>query len=63
MSRIIKNLKLPIDQDLREKLELLAPGFHDFRILRKSVDARRSRDPHYVYSVEVLNSPFSSSII
>jgi uncharacterized FAD-dependent dehydrogenase len=55
MSRIFKDLKISIDQDLREKLELLSPGFADFRILRKSVDARRSRDPHYVYSVEVFS--------
>lgn len=53
MSRVFKDLQIPIEQDLEEKLALLVPDFSSYRILRQSVDARRSRDPHFVYAVEV----------
>lgn len=55
MSRIIKDLEVQLDEDLEEKLTLLAPGHSEFRVLRQSVDARRSRSPHFVYSVEVFD--------
>ena len=48
-----QDLKIGLDDDLAEKLAWMVPGYSQFRILRKSVDARRSRDPHWVYSVEV----------
>ncbi len=56
MSRIIQNLEIPIDQDLEEKLSQLVPNFGDYRILRKSVDARRRHSPHFVYTIEISTS-------
>ena len=53
MSQIFQQLQVGLDEDLGEKLELLAPNHSSFRILRKSVDARRATYPHWVYSVEV----------
>ncbi|WP_413287533.1 NAD(P)/FAD-dependent oxidoreductase [Bdellovibrio sp. HCB337] len=53
MSRIFQNLEIPIDQDLEEKLQYLMPDHGPYRILRQSVDARRSHNVHFVYSVEV----------
>jgi uncharacterized protein len=53
MSKILQNLEIPIEQDLEEKLALLAPSYGEYRILRQSVDARRRHSPHFVYTVEV----------
>lgn len=53
MSKIFKNLKLPIDQDLAEHLAWLLPDHGEYRILRQSVDARKKHSPHFVYTVEV----------
>lgn len=53
MSRIFQNLEVPIDTDLEEKLQYLMPDHGPYRILRQSVDARRSHSVHFVYSVEV----------
>ncbi len=48
-----RDLKVGLDEDLQEKLAWLVPNYSQFRITRKSVDARRSTDPHWVYSVDV----------
>lgn len=53
MSRIFQNLEVPIDTDLEEKLQYLMPEHGPYRILRQSVDARRSHNVHFVYTVEV----------
>lgn len=53
MSRIFQNVEVPIDQDLEEKIQWLMPEHGPYRILRQSVDARRSHSVHYVYSIEV----------
>ena len=53
MSRIYRDLKIDLDEDLDEKLKWMAPSYSSYRILRKSVDARRSSAPHWVYSVEI----------
>lgn len=57
MAKILHNIEVEItktDTDLlKEKIELLVPAFSDYRILKKSVDARRKTRPHFVYSVEV----------
>lgn len=53
MSKIIQNLEIPVDQDLEEKLQWMMPEHGPYRILRQSVDARRSHSPHFVYTVEV----------
>lgn len=48
-----RDLKLGLDEDLEEKLAWLVPKFSHYRVRRKSVDARRSTDPHWVISVDV----------
>lgn len=53
MPQIFQDLKVSLDEDLKEKLNLLSPGFTDYRILRESVDARRAHNPHFVYTIEV----------
>ena len=53
MSKIFKDIKLKIDDDLESHLEWLMPKHGEFRILRKSVDARQKHSPHFVYTIEV----------
>lgn len=53
MSQVLQNIEVPINEELEEKLALLAPHYGEYRILRQSVDARRRHSPHFVYSVEV----------
>jgi len=53
MSKIFKDLKLPIDQNLADHLNWLMPDRGEHRILRQSVDARKKHSPHFVYTVEV----------
>jgi uncharacterized FAD-dependent dehydrogenase len=48
-----RDLKVGLDEDLQEKLQWLVPNYSQYRITRKSVDARRSSDPHWVYSIDV----------
>ena len=48
-----RDLKVGLDEDLAEKLAWMVPDYSDFRITRKSVDARRSTDPHIVMSLDV----------
>lgn len=53
MSRIFQNIEVPIESDLEEKLQYLMPEHGPYRILRQSVDARRSHSVHFVYTLEV----------
>jgi uncharacterized FAD-dependent dehydrogenase len=53
MSRIFQNIEVPIDADLEEKLQYLMPEHGPYRILRQSVDARRSHNVHFVYTLEI----------
>ena len=53
MSKTLHNLKLDLDQELKEHLQWLEPDHSSFHILRQSVDARRGKAPQMVYSVEV----------
>jgi uncharacterized FAD-dependent dehydrogenase len=53
MSKIFKDLKVPIDDELTTHLAWLMPQHGEFRILRQSVDARKKHSPHFVYTVEV----------
>lgn len=55
MSRTLRNIELGIDESLEERLQWLAPGYGDFRIIRQSIDARRRHQPKMVYSVEVFD--------
>lgn len=53
MTKVFKDINIGLDEDIGEKLELLSPNFSDYRILKKSVDARQRHNPHFVYSFEV----------
>ena len=53
MPQILHDLKVPLDEELEERLRWLVPGHGPYRILRQSVDARQRHSPHFVYSVEV----------
>lgn len=53
MSQKLHNIKVPLGDSLEEKLHLLSPDWSDYRILRKSIDARKSQKLHFVYSVEI----------
>jgi uncharacterized FAD-dependent dehydrogenase len=53
MSQKLQDLKIGLDEDLAEKLAWMVPNYGTHRVLRKSVDARRSSAPHWVVSVEV----------
>lgn len=55
MSRILKDIKVGLDEELEEKLQWLAPDYSSFHILKQSVDARRRHAPHMVYTVEVFD--------
>jgi len=56
MAKILENIKVPIDQDLEEKLQYMAPHHGPYRILRQSVDARQRHSPHFVYTIEVADT-------
>lgn len=56
MSKILQNIKVPIDVELEEHLAWMLPEHGEFRILRQSVDARQKHNPHFVYSIEVAES-------
>ncbi len=53
MAKQIKDLKVRIDEDLEEKLRLLEPDMQNYRILKKSVDARTKQKLHFVYTLEL----------
>lgn len=53
MSKKIENLQIGLDESLEEKLQWLVPNYSAFRVLKKSVDARRRHSAHFVYSVDV----------
>ena len=53
MSRLYKDLKIGLDEDLEEHLRWLMPTYGSHRVLKKSVDARRRHEAHFIYSVEV----------
>ncbi|MCC6138603.1 MAG: NAD(P)/FAD-dependent oxidoreductase [Bdellovibrionaceae bacterium] len=55
MAKLIKDLKVPLGEDLTEKLQWLEPNYGSHRILRKSVDARGDKKPHFVYTLEVFD--------
>lgn len=57
MSQILRDLEIELDDDLAEILRRKFAGYSSHRILRQSVDARRSSQiPHWVYSVEVFEN-------
>lgn len=53
MSKIIKDIQIGLDEDLKERLQWLSPNYSEYRILRQSVDARNRHNPHFVMTVEL----------
>lgn len=57
MSTILNDLEVGLDENLTEILARKVPDYQSHRILRQSVDARRSNQlPHWIYSVEVFEN-------
>lgn len=57
MSTILHDLEVGLNDDLKEILARRVPSYSSHRILRQSVDARRSNQmPHWIYSVEVFEN-------
>lgn len=52
MSQILKDLKIPLSSSLEEELEKYQP-YSSYRILRKSIDARRRDVIYEVYTIEL----------
>ncbi|MFZ3231199.1 MAG: FAD-dependent oxidoreductase [Pseudobdellovibrio sp.] len=53
MSKIFKDIKIKIEDDLEQHLAWLMPDHGPYRILKQSVDARQKHSPHFVYSIEI----------
>lgn len=53
---VFENLKLPIGDSLEKRLRKLDPSMRSFRILKKSLDARRKDRLQHVYTVETFRS-------
>lgn len=54
----ISNIKYPIEAPEENLIEFTAKkynlrGIRDFRIIKKSIDARRKTDIHYVYTIDI----------
>lgn len=63
MSTILNDLEVGLDENLAEILARKVPNYQTHRILRQSVDARRSNQlPHWIYSVEVFANGEAPSI-
>lgn len=56
MPKTISNLKVGLDEDLDQKLSWLHPSMDRYVIRRKAVDARRGKNPSFIYSVDVYDS-------
>lgn len=53
MSKLLQDLKIPLDKSIEEVLQKEAPGYTSYRIHKKSVDARKRHAIHEVYTIEV----------
>jgi len=52
VAKELKNIKVGLDEDLEEKLQWMDPTYDSHVILRKSVDARKRDNIHFLYSVK-----------
>lgn len=53
MSQKLTNIKIRLDENLDEIVERHIPNYSSYRILRKSIDARKRHELREVYSLEV----------
>lgn len=51
--KLLKDLKVPLDADISDIIRKEIPNFSTYRVIKKSVDARKRHAIHEVYSVEV----------
>jgi uncharacterized FAD-dependent dehydrogenase len=56
MPRKISNIQVTLDEQLEDKLRVLAPDMTSYRIYKKSLDARRRGQLKEVYTVEVFEN-------
>ncbi len=49
----IRDIKLPIGEDIYQKIKKEIPSARDITIIKKSLDARKKHDVHYVYTVDL----------
>ena len=54
MSKLFDQIKVGLDESLEEQLAWLDPGYGNYRILKKSVDARQ-QTPFWVYRIETFS--------
>ena len=52
MAKELNDIKVGLDEDLEEKLQWMDPEHSSYVILRKSVDARKRNQIHFLYSVK-----------
>lgn len=55
VSQILKDIKVPLDATIEEVLERYTPDYSSYRVLKKSIDARRRHELHEVYTLEVFD--------
>lgn len=53
MPKKIKDIKVGLDEDLKEKLQILEPNMDYYVIRKKSIDARKKSRIHFNYSVDI----------
>lgn len=51
--KVLKDLKVPLDADISDIIRKQIPNFSTYRVIKKSVDARKRHAIHEVYTVEV----------
>ena len=59
---VFNNLSLSPGADLEQALKRLDPTYKSFRILKKSLDARKKKKIMYIYSVETFSTPSAPPI-
>ena len=52
----VSNIKCPIDGDIKSIVRKMTGGDTKFRIYKKSVDARRKNEVHFVYTIDIISN-------
>ncbi len=60
MSKLLSNIEVGINEELEDQLQWLAPDYESYRILKKSVDARKKGNLKFIYSVKTFDKGESS---
>lgn len=51
--KLLKDIKVPLDANLEDAIRSEVPNFSSYRVIKKSVDARKRHAIHEVYTLEV----------